>query len=86
MQALYRTGVTKRERSQKMNLSIYQSIYIPALTRGHGLSVVASLAKVHLHLSLSVDWIKGEKMYSDIKWANIKLDLLDQCGMKVKER
>lgn len=35
MQALYQIFVEKRELSQKMKLSFYQSFYIPTLTYGH---------------------------------------------------
>uniref|UniRef100_A0A8C6W0Z1 Reverse transcriptase domain-containing protein n=1 Tax=Nothobranchius furzeri TaxID=105023 RepID=A0A8C6W0Z1_NOTFU len=41
MRALYRSVVVKRELSQKAKLSIYRLIYVPTLTYGHELWVVA---------------------------------------------
>ncbi len=35
LRLLYHNVVMKRELSQKANLSIYRSIYIPTLTSGH---------------------------------------------------
>ncbi|KAK0136262.1 hypothetical protein N1851_027842 [Merluccius polli] len=40
MRTLHRSVVVKRELSQKTKLSIYQSIYVPALTYGHELLVM----------------------------------------------
>ena len=41
MQTLKLSVVVKRELSQKAKLSIYRSIYVPTLTYGHELWVVA---------------------------------------------
>ncbi|KAK3533231.1 hypothetical protein QTP70_013673 [Hemibagrus guttatus] len=40
MQSMYRSVVVKKELSQKVKLSIYQSIYVPTLTYGHELWVM----------------------------------------------
>ena len=40
MRTLHRSIVVKRELSRKAKLSIYQSIFVPALTYGHELWVV----------------------------------------------
>ena len=40
MQTLRQSGVVKTELSQKGELSIYRSIYVPTLTHGHELLVV----------------------------------------------
>ena len=37
---LYRSAVVKRELSQKVRLSVYQSIFVPTLTCGHELWIV----------------------------------------------
>lgn len=42
MSVLYQTVVVKRELSQKENLSVYQSTYIPTLTYNHEFWVVFS--------------------------------------------
>uniref|UniRef100_A0A8C6MCM8 Reverse transcriptase domain-containing protein n=1 Tax=Nothobranchius furzeri TaxID=105023 RepID=A0A8C6MCM8_NOTFU len=53
MRALYRSVVVKRELSQKVKLSIYQSIYFPTLTYGHELWVVTERMR---------SWIQAAKM------------------------
>ncbi|KAK3513978.1 hypothetical protein QTP70_000706 [Hemibagrus guttatus] len=40
MRSMYRSVVVKKELSQKVKLSIYQSIYVPTLTYGHELWVM----------------------------------------------
>ena len=47
MRSLYRSVVVKRELSRKAKLSIYWSIYVPALTYGHDRK--NKVSRVHLY-------------------------------------
>lgn len=52
MRLLYRiTVMVKKKPSQKANLSVYRSIYIPPLTYGHELWVVSSRTKMLIQLA-----------------------------------
>ncbi|KAF7641692.1 hypothetical protein LDENG_00274630, partial [Lucifuga dentata] len=46
LRTLYWTVMVKRELSQKVRLSIYQSIYVPILTYGHELWVVTERTRL----------------------------------------
>ncbi|KAK0130608.1 putative uncharacterized transposon-derived protein F52C9.6 [Merluccius polli] len=48
MRTLHGSVVVKRELSQKANLSIYQLIYVPALTYGHELWVVTERTRLRV--------------------------------------
>uniref|UniRef100_A0A8C6P9E0 Reverse transcriptase domain-containing protein n=1 Tax=Nothobranchius furzeri TaxID=105023 RepID=A0A8C6P9E0_NOTFU len=48
MWELYRSVVVKRELSQKENLSIYRSIYVPTLNYGHGLWIVTERTRLQI--------------------------------------
>ena len=47
MRTLHGSVVVKRELSRKAKLSIYQSIYVPALTYGHELWVMTERTRSH---------------------------------------
>ena len=55
MRALHRPLVVKKELSQKAKLSIYRSIYVPALTYDHKLWVMTE---------------KRDRGYKRLKWAS----------------
>ncbi|KAF7652090.1 hypothetical protein LDENG_00101950 [Lucifuga dentata] len=51
LRMLYRTIVVKRELSQKVRLSICQSIYVPILTYGHELWVVTERTRLQIQVA-----------------------------------
>ncbi len=58
MQVLCQTIMVKKELSQKAKLSIYQSIYVPALTYGHELWVVTERMRLRIQAA-EMSFLRG---------------------------
>lgn len=68
---LYRSVMVKRELSQKVRLSIYQSIYIPTLTYGHELWGVNERMRLQIQaaecLGSALERLRGSEIQEGLK-------------------